>query len=47
MRFSTLITAVAALFATAGAPAHAGLIGDGTNTVSVNFWFPSSSTSAQ
>ena len=43
MRFSSLIAAAAAMFAAAGAPAHAGLIGNGTNTVSVNFWFPSPS----
>jgi hypothetical protein len=43
MRFSTLIAAAAALFVIAGASARAGLVGDGTNTVSVNYWFPSSS----
>lgn len=42
MRFSTLIAAAAALLVTAGAPAQAGLVGAGTNTVSVNYWFPSS-----
>ena len=45
MRFSTLIAATAAaaaLFAAMSAPVHAGLVGDGTNTVSVNYWFPSS-----
>jgi hypothetical protein len=43
MRFSTLIAAATALLVIAAAPARAGLIGDGTNTVSVNFWIPSSS----
>jgi PEP-CTERM motif len=44
MRFGLLIAVVAALLGIAGAPAaRAGLIGDGTNTVSVNFWVPSSS----
>jgi hypothetical protein len=43
MRFGFLIAVAAALFGIASAPARAGLIGDGTNTVSVNFWFPSSS----
>ena len=47
MRFSTFIAAAAALFAIASAPAHAGLVGGGTNTVSVNYWFPSASGSAQ
>jgi hypothetical protein len=44
MRFGLVIAAVAtALFAIGGAPAQAGLVGGGTNTVSVNYWFPSSS----
>jgi hypothetical protein len=43
MRIRSLIAAAAALLVVASAPAHAGLVGNGTNTVSVNFWFPSSS----
>jgi hypothetical protein len=44
MRFGFLIAvaAAAALANMSAAPASAGLIGNGTNTVSVNFWFPSS-----
>jgi hypothetical protein len=41
MRFGFLIAAAAALLVNASAPAQAGLIGNGTNTVSVNFWIPS------
>ncbi len=41
MRFGFLIAA-AALATMSAPPASAGLIGNGTNTVSVNFWFPSS-----
>ena len=44
MRFSTLIAAVAPLFATAGAPAHAGLINGGTNTVSAFFYINAPAT---
>ena len=44
MRFGLLVAVAAAILGIASAPAaRAGLIGDGTNTVSVNFWFPSSS----
>jgi hypothetical protein len=43
MRIRLLIAAAAAMLVTAGAPASAGLVGNGTNTVSVNYWFPSSS----
>jgi hypothetical protein len=43
MRFGFLIAvaAAAALASASALPASAGLIGDGTNTVSVNFWLPS------
>ena len=40
MRFGFLIAAGAALFATASAPAHAGLVDGGTNTVEASFWIP-------
>lgn len=43
MRFGFMIAAAGALFVIASAPAQAGLVGAGTNTVSVNFWIPSSS----
>jgi hypothetical protein len=42
MRFGFLIAVAAALATMSAPPASAGLIGNGTNTVSVNFWFPSS-----
>ena len=43
MRFGLPIAAAAGmLFVIANAPAQAGLVGAGTNTVSVNFWIPSS-----
>jgi hypothetical protein len=43
MRFGFLVAVAAALLGIASAPARAGLIGDGTNTVSASYWFPSSS----
>ena len=43
MRFGFLIAAAAALASASAPPASAGLIGNGTNTVSASYWFPSSS----
>ena len=40
MRFGLLFVAAAALCLQTGAPAQAGLIGNGTNTVEASFWIP-------
>jgi hypothetical protein len=43
MRFGLLVAVVAAAMSASAPAARAGLIGDGTNTVSASYWFPSSS----